>query len=171
MWLLTLRISLLFSFTLIQYMQEGPHYDRCHSLIKLTGSMSLAHIPRQCAPAYNSNIPPRPGDPDVRNLFYPAAPTLFVLCFVFPTPKRRGYNWRDWGQRSQRGRQRIRLPLLPSLPLCLVPTAWPIRCRSWNCYLGHSAAKPDELGHCFDFTLAKASGKEQPAQKLARATQ
>ena len=29
-----------------------------------------------------------------------------------------------------------------------------------NCYLGHSAAEPDELGYCFDFTLGKASGME-----------
>ena len=29
--------------------------------------------------------------------------------------------------------------------LASAPTAWPIRCLNWNCYLGHSAAELNEL--------------------------
>ena len=65
---------------------------------------------------------------------------------------------------SQRYKVLASLSLLPS-----ALTASPIRCLHWICYLGHSAAGSDELGVCFDFTLGKASGMEQPAQKTARA--
>ena len=37
------------------------------------------------------------------------------------------------------------------------------------CYLFHLAVEPEELGGCFDLTIGKASGTEQPVQKPAQA--
>ena len=42
--------------------------------------------------------------------------------------------------------------------LASAPTAWTVRSRSRNYYLGHPVGEPDELGCCFDFTLGNTSG-------------
>ena len=56
-------------------------------------------------------------------------------------------------KRMQSSYKRRSISLSPS-----IPTAWPIKCRSTNCYYSHPAAEPDELGYCFDFVSGKVSG-------------
>ena len=64
------------------------------------------------------------------------------------------------------GQPRIQWPghhLSPSLCIYCLTNQIPVL----NMLLGPLAAEPDELVVCFDFTLGKASGLEQPAHKPA----
>ena len=82
-----------------------------------------------------------------------------VICLLAQSESR----WLEIGQNQGFSE----LSAISPFPSAL--TAWPIKSLHWICYLGHSAAQPDKLGVCFDFTLGKTSGMEHLAQKPARA--
>ena len=77
-------------------------------------------------------------------------------------------NFRKVRYRQRALRSEIYRVLSPSFPLHLPPDN---QMPALNILLGKFSSLADELGSCFDFILGKASGMEQPTQKLSQGTE